>query len=230
MFVKRGSKGTDVETVQKLLNKHGYGLVVDGDFGGGTHKAVVDFQEKKGLVVDGKVGDNTFAELTNYTTGHQFNDQPWIEHAKHAIGIKEIKGNKHHPEIVQYWKDIKRGGIKDDETPWCAAFVGAMLERSGIKSSRFESAKSYLDWGVIIKEPVDGCIVVFSRNGGGHVGFVVGEDTNGNLLVLGGNQKNAVNVASFNKSRVKGYRYPRNSVIPLSLSIGSPEDLSHNEA
>jgi hypothetical protein len=50
----------------------------------------------------------------------------------------EIKGPRHNPLILQFWKGIKRGGIKDDETPWCAAFVGAMLERAGIKSTRFD--------------------------------------------------------------------------------------------
>jgi uncharacterized protein (TIGR02594 family) len=112
---------------------------------------------------------------------------PWIAARKH-IGQMEIKGPRHNPLILQFWKDIKRGGIKDDETPWCAAFVGAMLERSGIKSTRFESAKSYLNWGVQIREPAYGCVVVFSRDGGGHVGFVVGQQQNGNLMVLGGNQ------------------------------------------
>ncbi len=122
----------------------------------------------------------------------------------------EIKGPRHNPLIIQFWKDIKRGGIKDDETPWCAAFVGAMLERSGIKSTRFESAKSYLNWGVQIREPAYGCVVVFSRDGGGHVGFVVGKKKNGDLMVLGGNQSDAINIRSFSRERVTGYRWPVN--------------------
>lgn len=112
----------------------------------------------------------------------------WLIEARKHIGLTEIKGAKHNPEIVQFWRDIKRGGIKDDETPWCAAFVGAMLERVGIRSTRFESAKSYLDWGEKLDTPAYGCIVVFTRVGGGHVGFVVGRRANGDLLVLGGNQ------------------------------------------
>lgn len=71
----------------------------------------------------------------------------WLISARKLIGLCEINGAEHAPEIVQMRKDIKRGGIKDDETPWCAAFVGSMLERAGVKSSRFESAKSYLQWG-----------------------------------------------------------------------------------
>lgn len=49
----------------------------------------------------------------------------WLVEARRYIGEREIKGPKHNPKILQMWKDIKRGGIKDDETPWCAAFVGA---------------------------------------------------------------------------------------------------------
>lgn len=138
----------------------------------------------------------------------------WILEARRLIGLQEIKGAQHAPEIVQMWKDIKRGGIKDDETPWCAAFVGAMLERAGIRSSRFESARSYLEWGQQLMNPVPGCIVVFTRQGGGHVGFAVGRDKAGNLLILGGNQSDAVNIKAFPVSRVTGYRWPSGAAIP----------------
>lgn len=146
----------------------------------------------------------------------------WIAEARKNIGEFEIKGPKHNPKIVQWWKDIKRGGIKDDETPWCAAFVGAMLEHVGIRSSRFESAKSYLDWGDKLTSPHYGCIVVFTRTGGGHVGFVVGQAPNGDLLVLGGNQSDAVNIRAFSKDRVSGYRWPTGVAIdtrPLPTSV-----------
>lgn len=134
--------------------------------------------------------------------------QAWITEANKHVGLYEKKGPTHHPEILKFWKDIKRGGIKDDETPWCAAFVGAMLERCGIRSTRFESAKSYLQWGVTLTNPVVGCVVVFSRDGGGHVGFFLGYDKKGNLLVLGGNQSDGVNVRAFPVERATGYRYP----------------------
>lgn len=149
---------------------------------------------------------------------------PWVVIARDFVGLHETKGAEHNPEILRMWQDIKRGGIKDDETPWCAAFAGAMLERAGVRSSRFESAKSYLTWGVRLDGPAPGCIVVFSRDGGGHVGFVVGQDTDGNLLVLGGNQGDQVSVKTFPRSRVTGYRWPVDMVIPSEpLQIGSAE-------
>lgn len=153
------------------------------------------------------------------------NEPTWLTEARKHIGETEIKGAKHNPLITLWWKLIKRGGIKDDETPWCAAFVGAMLESAGITSSRFESAKSYLTWGSVIPAPILGCIVVFTRNGGGHVGFVVGADGKGNLLVLGGNQSDQVNIRTFPRDRVAGYRWPAAfPMIASSLPVSSAEN------
>ena len=64
--VKKGDKGTPVRWVQNKMNKAGYKLSVDGEFGGGTDKDVRDFQKKKGLTADGKVGRNTRNALKKY--------------------------------------------------------------------------------------------------------------------------------------------------------------------
>lgn len=148
----------------------------------------------------------------------------WMHIAEQYIGQREIKGVTHNTLIVGWWKKIKRGGIKTDEVPWCAAFVGAMLEDATIKSSRFESAKSYLSWGTKLDKPAYGCVVVFSRDGGGHVGFVTGQDARGRLLVLGGNQSDMVSIRSFVRDNVVGYRWPHEVPLPdESLPIASAE-------
>ncbi|EBX2183617.1 TIGR02594 family protein [Salmonella enterica subsp. enterica serovar Aba] len=148
----------------------------------------------------------------------------WLVEARKNIDVREIKGPQHAPQILQYWRDIKRGGIKDDETPWCAAFVGAMLERAGIPSSRFESAKSYLEWGNALKEAAYGCVAVLSRAGGGHVGFVVGRNAAGDLMILGGNQADAVNIKAFPCPRVSDYRWPAGVTdVPQSLPLLNAE-------
>lgn len=155
----------------------------------------------------------------------------WLTEARKHIGLKEINGSAHNGTIVQFWKAIKRGGIKDDETPWCAAFVGAMLETVGVISTRFESAKSYEKWGVKLDAPAVGCVVVFTRDGGGHVGFVVGQDKAGNLLVLGGNQGDAVNIKTFPRSRVTSYRWPAGLPRPsTNLPLLASAEVSKNEA
>lgn len=160
------------------------------------------------------------------------NEPAWLAEARRHIGTKEIPGAKHEPKILAWWRAIKRGGIKSDEVPWCAAFVGGCLESVGIKSSRFESAKSYLAWGVPITRPVYGCIAVFSRAGGGHVGFVIGSDGEGRLHILGGNQGDAVSIAPIEGKRAVGYRWPIGipvEVQPLPM-FGSIQPSSTNEA
>jgi uncharacterized protein (TIGR02594 family) len=156
----------------------------------------------------------------------------WVIEARKHIGLKEIPGPRNEPKILGWWKKIKRGGIKSDEVPWCAAFVGGCLEEVGIISSRFESARSYMTWGIPLSQPVPGCIAVFSRAGGGHVGFVVADDGERRLLILGGNQKDQVSIAPFEKSRVMGYRWPR--AVPITdrtlRVIGSTQASSTNEA
>ena len=62
-MVSYGSSGADVTALQQLLNILGYGLATDGIFGGGTNSAVMSFQSKQGLVVDGYVGSATWAAL-----------------------------------------------------------------------------------------------------------------------------------------------------------------------
>lgn len=157
-------------------------------------------------------------------------DPQWLAIARPLIGLHEITGTEHSPEILGMWRAIKRSGIQSDEVPWCAAFVGACLERAGIRSSRFESAASYLTWGMRLDGPCHGCIVVFSRNGGGHVGFVVGLDPDGRLLVLGGNQGDEVSVKAFPRDRVTGYRWPIDVAINSQPMEIARADMSRSEA
>ena len=61
--LRQGSKGANVITVQQRLSDLGYSLGVDGNFGPGTAKTVVAFQQKRNLGTDGVVGRNTWAAL-----------------------------------------------------------------------------------------------------------------------------------------------------------------------
>ena len=64
--LKRGAKGEQVTTLQRLLLAFGYDLKsygVDGSFGGTTETAVKNFQKDKGLAVDGSVGRATWSKL-----------------------------------------------------------------------------------------------------------------------------------------------------------------------
>lgn len=130
--------------------------------------------------------------------------------ARAELGTYEWRDG-HNPIVVQYFSDSGHSWVKDDETAWCAAFVGAMLERSDIPSTKALNARSYLDWGnpVAIEDAQPGDVVVFSRgnpNGWqGHVAFFV-EYAGDKIKVLGGNQSNQVTEALYSKSRLLGIR------------------------
>jgi putative chitinase len=61
--LRRGSKGEAVIGLQQSLQKLGFMVAVDADFGAGTEVAVAAFQQQHGLVVDGMVGNDTWMAL-----------------------------------------------------------------------------------------------------------------------------------------------------------------------
>lgn len=132
----------------------------------------------------------------------------WIEEAYKHLGLKEIVG-KGTNLTIQSWLSSLRSWWKDDETPWCGTFVAHCLNTTGYPIAKnWYRAMDWLNWGVALGAPCYGCVVIFHRKGGGHVGFVIGTDAQGRLLVLGGNQNNSVSVSAFSKDRVVGYRMP----------------------
>lgn len=63
-MLRAGSQGDEVMQLQQRLQTLGYyGGALDGDFGAGTRKAVVQFQKASGLDADGIVGNATWKEL-----------------------------------------------------------------------------------------------------------------------------------------------------------------------
>lgn len=136
--------------------------------------------------------------------------QKWMELAKAEIGVKERAGKAINPKIKAYYEEAGHPYIKDDAVPWCAAFVGAMLERAGLKGTGALTARSYLTWGKPLKTPKPGAIMVFKRGNSswqGHVAFYVTQDAT-HYHVLGGNQGNAVSIAKYKKEDLIGIRWP----------------------
>ena len=125
-------------------------------------------------------------------------------------GVREIDGAQHNPRIVKY-HEATALRAEEDEVPWCAAFVNWCLDQAGFEGTNKAIARSFLEWGRAIRPPPYGAIVVMRRGNHawqGHVGFLLYRDTPETLLVLGGNQSNAVCVSSYSQSKVLGYRWP----------------------
>lgn len=100
-------------------------------------------------------------------------------------------------------------GVNPRVTPWCAAFINAILKKKGYKTTGSNTAISFRHYGVKTNTPEVGDIVVLSRKGGGHVGFFVGFKTIKGVKhvgILGGNQSNRVKVSYYPIKRVLSYR------------------------
>jgi uncharacterized protein (TIGR02594 family) len=152
--------------------------------------------------------------------------------ARAELGTKELPGAMHNPRVVSYYADAGHPEIRDDETAWCAAFVGAVLKRAGYPFTGSLTARSYLSYGRKIDRPEPGCIVVFWRGSPsswqGHVAFCVRDD-GGTIRVIGGNQNNAVTEESYPKSQVLGYRMPIGPIAPAA-TIAQEEATMANDA
>jgi uncharacterized protein (TIGR02594 family) len=149
--------------------------------------------------------------MSQYATA----DVPWIEIAEGELGVKEYPGDADNPRIIEYHATTSYGS-KDDEVSWCSAFVNWCIEKSGRHGTDNAGARSWLNWGKSIRNPVPGCVTVLWRESPdswkGHVGFYVGEHpTNSQyILMLGGNQGDSVCVAAYEKKRVLSFRWPDN--------------------
>lgn len=132
----------------------------------------------------------------------------WLDAARADLGVRELPGAPTAPRIAQ-WLQRLGAWWRDDETPWCGTACAAWMRAAGITPpAAWYRARAWAEWGAPLSEPILGCIVVFERQGGGHVGIVAGVDTVGRLLVLGGNQGDRVSIAPFDRARVVAYRWP----------------------
>jgi uncharacterized protein (TIGR02594 family) len=135
---------------------------------------------------------------------------PWLTEAWQHFGVRETSGDQSNPRVVAFYRDAGHANVRDDRVAWCAAFVGACLQRAGFSPTGSLRARSYLDWGEPRTEPQPGAIAIFPRGSNaalGHVGFVVGV-TADHVAVLGGNQSDAVNVELFPRTRALAFRWP----------------------
>lgn len=130
--------------------------------------------------------------------------EKFYETAKKEMGINELSGAKHNKRILEYHATTTLKA-KDDETPWCSSFANWVVIQCGVEGTKSAAARSWMKWGKELKNPVKGCIVVFTRTGGGHVAFYHSEDKDF-IYVLGGNQSNSVNISAYRKDRLLGFR------------------------
>jgi len=134
-----------------------------------------------------------------------------LKQAASQLGVKEIAGEEHNPQIINYAEESGIPGIQDDETYWCSIFINWCAKKAGLPMSGRANARSWLNIGKDIQSPIPGDVVVFWRNDPqsweGHVGIFLGFHSNATrVFCLGGNQSDAVTIADYDVDKVLGYR------------------------
>lgn len=150
----------------------------------------------------------------------------WLRIAEDELraGVVEILGPEHNERIVEYHKTTTLDA-STDEVPWCSSFVNWVMHQAMITRTASARARTWLGWGINLGAwPAYGCVCILQRGSGkqpgpsvldapGHVGFYIGPGSGSEILLLGGNQSNSINVNRYPQSRLLGYRWPHSLMV-----------------
>jgi uncharacterized protein (TIGR02594 family) len=149
------------------------------------------------------------------------------------LGTVETPGPRSNKIILDWAKEVGVSkSYSDDSIPWCGLFAAVVVKRAGkdvVENPLW--ARNWSNFGTVSSTPGLGDVLVFVRNGGGHVGFYVAEDSTA-YHVLGGNQSDAVTITRIVKTRCIGARRPFYTNKPDSVKpyvVRSTGKLSENE-
>ena len=157
-----------------------------------------------------------------------------IQHALEAYGTIEAPGAAENPIILGWAKEAGlSASYSSDAIPWCGLFM-AMVAKRAAKAvpERPLWALSWSRFGTAADSALLGDVLVFKRDGGGHVGLHVGEDDRA-FHVLGGNQSDRVCFTRIARARLYAIRRPAYRVMPASAKayrLAAGGGLSRNEA
>ena len=103
------------------------------------------------------------------------------------------------------------GDYGSDPRPrlWCAWWLRRHLNipKSAFPPYQYNMARAFAHIGTPAPQGCTGCIAVFSRGGGGHVGLVESWDANGNPVILSVNYNGTVGTYAHSRSRLIALRY-----------------------
>ena len=138
---------------------------------------------------------------------------PWLRVARAEIGVRNHPAGSSNPRITEYHAGTNIAGY-DDKANWCSSFVQWTLAGVGIAGTGSALARSWLAWGEPLDEPRVGCIAVLWREDPqswkGHVGFFLRFDGD-DVVLLGGNQLEAVREHRYPRGQVLAWRWPANA-------------------
>lgn len=218
--------------VQKRLNAAGFGpLLEDGIWGPKTADAVRRFKVSIGFRNSDFLGPLTIERLLG--PADALVEPPWIRELRALMGRHERADNA----ALRQWLASDGNALGDPaKLPWCGDAVETAI-RLTLPGEPFNGplgenpywARNWAHFGVKT-EPVAYAVYVFVRDGGGHVGFGMGQSED-HFYILGGNQSNRVSIAPIDKDRCIAIRRPTTWNAPLpELPRMSGGAISTNEA
>jgi uncharacterized protein (TIGR02594 family) len=220
---------------------------VDGVAGAKTRAAVKAFQKAAGIPFDGVAGPQTWAALSKMLMAAKkppvgivprpSTPPPWHEELLRRKGLHEVRDRS---KLMAWLRSDGKTLGDPARLPWCGDAIETCLALTlpdePLPTNPY-LARNWLKLGIPLTTPALGCILVFWRGSktgtSGHVGLYAGEDAQGYLHVLGGNQSNAITIARLDKARLLGMRWPASYPKPTSGRVllsaaGAP--VSTNEA
>lgn len=172
---------------------------------------------------------------THYSWLAGLDPQPlMIRCALAEYGVIEGAGAVENPVILGWAAEVGlKASYSSDAIPWCGLFMAVVAKRAGkaVPASPLW-ALSWARFGWAADRPVLGDVLVFKRNGGGHVGLYVGEDSRA-FHVLGGNQSDLVCITRIARARLFAARRPVYRQMPVTAKpwlLAAAGGLSRNEA
>lgn len=133
--LKKGDKCDEVARLQSSLNKNGYSLVEDGDFGTKTEEAVKAFQRKHNLEDDGIVGRQTWNALG-------------VKETTNSTNSKCVDSSVIYAPLTKCITKAPNRTIKYLAIHYTAGASSAPGRAKGMKSSWEKSHRASADFGV----------------------------------------------------------------------------------
>ncbi len=201
--------------LQSRLNAHGFAVRVDGAIGTQTTTALKAFQKAKGLRETGVADARTVEKLRAISTPHEVSETPpaelmppWMMEMHRRMGLNEIRDNA----ALSAWLNIGRYLGNPKNLPWCGDAVETCIVKTLpdelVPNNPF-FAQAWKDFGNDAGGFRVGAIGVIRWSGSsGHVGIEAARK-NGKILLLGGNQSNAINLTWFPEAKFIAHRWPK---------------------
>lgn len=204
--------------LQGRLAAYGYAVgPIGGAFGTKSRKALVDFQRASGLKVTGLADADTVAALKRRPAGSSSpapsapveRMPPWMAEMYRRKGLHEGRDNA----ALSAWLKIGKFLGNPARLPWC----GDAVETAIVKTLPDEPvpdnpfwAQAWAKFGIAASASDVGAIGVIRWSAkAGHVGIVAAYDAaRRRVLLLGGNQSDAITLSWFPLDKFIAFRWP----------------------